>query len=183
MIIGICGSPREKNTLYMLKKVLDTTSREYELILLKDKNFDSCTACRGCYKTCKCVKEDDIQEIHEKMKKAEIIVLGSPTYFDNVTAIMKKFIDRSLPFYLSKELVGKKVGLVSVGNFKHDERKENKPCIWCKEETESVMGCIDAMEKYCKHLGFNIVGKVLAIHSEPWKKDEELMELGKKLVE
>ena len=62
-IIGISGSPREKNTVYMLKTVLDATGFDYNLILLKDKNIQPCNACGGCYMSHKCIVKDDMQEM------------------------------------------------------------------------------------------------------------------------
>ena len=101
-IIGISGSPRDKNTNYMLRTVLNATGRDYELITLKNRDIKPCNVCGGCYKSHQCVVKDGMQEIYDKLLKADIIVLGSPTYFDNVSALMKAFIDRCLPLYLSK---------------------------------------------------------------------------------
>lgn len=120
----------------MLRTVLDATSCVYELILLKDKNIKPCTACKGCYHSHKCAVKDDMQELYYKLSKADIIVLGSPTYFDNVTALMKTFIDRCLPLYLSEKLKGKKVALVSVGNFK----KEEVTCLDGYNPNEAILG-------------------------------------------
>ena len=47
-IIAISGSPRDKNTAYMLKTILDATKQEYEFIALKDKDIKPCNACGGC---------------------------------------------------------------------------------------------------------------------------------------
>ncbi len=44
-IVGISGSPRNKNTNCMLKTVLDATGSDYDLVLLKDKNIKPCKVC------------------------------------------------------------------------------------------------------------------------------------------
>ncbi len=181
-LLGIVGSPRQMNTYYMVRKVLDSTGKPYDLIELRDEKFSSCDACNGCYETFSCTKEDAMQRIYDEFLQSDSIVLGSPTYFDNVTALMKSFMDRCLPFYLSKELKGKKAALVSVGNFKHNERDDEGNCKWCKEETKSVLRCLDSLRNFSSHLGLNIVGEVYAIHSEPSAKDNELISLGKKLI-
>ena len=95
MIIGISGSPRDKNTNYMLKTVLDATGEEYELILLKDYEIRDCDAQKGCYKSHKCAESDDMQKIYPKLEEADAIILASPTYFSNVSSRMAMFIERT----------------------------------------------------------------------------------------
>lgn len=190
-IVGISGSPRNKNTNYMLKTVLDATGSDYNLILLKDKNIKPCNACAGCYKTHLCIIKDDMQEVYDKLVGADIIVLGSPTYFDNVSALMKAFIDRCLPLYLSEKLKGKKAVLVSVGNFREGEANflDNwnpseaiKDPILKKEMEDSVNNCINNMKNFCKGMKLKIIGSVIAINSNPASKKKELIKLGGKLI-
>lgn len=185
-IVGISGSPRERNTVYMLKTVLDTTGFDYDLILLKDKNIKPCNACGGCYRSHKCIVKDDMQEIYNKILNADILVLGSPTYFDNVSAIMKSFMDRCLPLYLSEELKNKRVALLSVGNFEEGEVIKNpveaaKNSNLEKEMKGSVKNCINAMKNFCKILELKLVGTVIAINGDAKLKKIELVELGEKL--
>ena len=190
-IIGISGSPRNKNTNYMLRTVLDASGQDYELIILKDKGIKPCNACGGCYKSYKCVIKDDMQKIYDKMLKADIIVLGSPTYFSNVTSTMKAFIDRCLPLYFSEKLKNKKVALVSVGNFKEGEvdfldgynpNEAIKNPALKKEMEDSVKSCLNNMKDFCGAMKLKIVGSVFAINGDPSSVNNKLVELGQKLV-
>jgi len=190
-IVGISGSPRDKNTNYMLKTVLDATRQNYELIALKDKDIKPCNACGGCYKSYKCIIKDDMQNLYDKLLKADAIVLGSPTYFDNVSALMKIFIDRCLSLYLSEKLKDKKVALVSVGNFREGEidfldgynpNEAIKDSTSRKEMKDSVKNCIDNMRNFCRAMDLKIVGSVFAINGDPSSVKNELAVLGKKLV-
>jgi len=191
-IIGISGSPRNKNTNFMIKTVLEATGCNYELINLKDKNIKPCTACEGCYKTHKCIVKDDMQKISQKLEKVDAIVLGSPTYFANVTGIMKNFIDRCLPLYLSEKLKGKNVALVSVGNFGKNEvryldgfdikeaMKDPKKRI---KLGKTIKRCMDIMKFFCtNHMEMKVVGSVISINSDPESKKNSLIKLGRKLV-
>lgn len=185
-IIGISGSPRNKNTNFMLKTLLDATGFNYELIALKDKNIKPCSACGGCYKSHKCIVKDDMQDIYNKLLQADVIVLGSPTYFDNVSAIMKAFMDRCLPLYLSGKLKNKKVALVAVGNFKEGEVSKNKTKTIenqqiKREMADSVKKCIGNMKNFCEILGLKLVGSVIAINGDPLPQKNLLIKLGKKL--
>lgn len=191
-IIGISGSPRDKNTNYMLRTVLDATDYDYELILLKDKNIKPCTACGGCFYSHKCIIKDDMQKLYDKLSKADIIVLGCPTYFANVTSLMKIFIDRCLPLYLSEKLKDKKFALVSVGNFKKgdvrfldnfDIEKAMESPISRKELKITIQRCLNIMKFFCTyHMGMKIIGSVIAINGDPKSKQNELIKLGKNLV-
>ena len=72
-VVGIVGSPRsEGNTEFMVRTTLDKISEngiETELITLHDKNIQYCSGCDGCKKTNKCVIDDDMQELTEKVKE------------------------------------------------------------------------------------------------------------------
>lgn len=114
-VVGINGSPRKDgNTHDLINKVLDVLQSEgieTEFVQLGGKNIKGCTACYKCFekKDKRCaVKNDICNEVIEKMIEADGIVLGSPTYFTNVSAELKALIDRS--------------GLVAVANgglFRH----------------------------------------------------------------
>lgn len=191
-IIGISGSPRDKNTNYMIRTVLEATGRNYELINLKNKNIKPCSGCGGCYHSHKCVVKDDMQKLYDKLSKADIIVLGSPTYFANVTGLMKNFIDRCLPLYLSEKLKGKKVALLTVGNFKKGEiryldnfdiEKAMKNPTGRKEIGKTIRRCINIMRFFCTdHMKMKVVGSIIAINSDPETKKNALVKLGKKLI-
>ena len=191
-IIGISGSPRDKNTNYMLKTVLEATGCNYELINLKDKDIKPCRACGGCYKTYKCIVKDDMQEISQKLEKADAIVFGSPTYFANVTGIMKNFIDRCLPLYLSEKLKSKRVALITVGNFGKNEvkyldgfniEKALKDPQKRKKLSKTIKRCMNIMKFFCTyHMEMKVVGSVIAIGGNAGPERDKLVKLGKKLV-
>ena len=182
-LLGISGSPRDKNTSYMIKTVLDATEQTYTFVSLKDKNVHPCNACGGCHKTKRCVVCDGMHYLYQKLSYIDAVVLGSPVYFDNVSGLMKNFMDRCLPLYLSDKLKGKKAALVSVGNYAGGELLKGNKNISQLVEEESVKKCISALENFCNHLGLKVVGSVYAVRSNPEEKEAELIELGKKLLE
>jgi multimeric flavodoxin WrbA len=97
-VLGIIGSNRKAgNTATMVSKILSTLEEmniETEKLFLSDYNYSSCNGCEGCRKTYKCVLKDDMQDIYKKIMEADAIVIGSPTYFYNITAETKAFLDR-----------------------------------------------------------------------------------------
>ncbi|MCX6789437.1 MAG: flavodoxin family protein [Candidatus Gribaldobacteria bacterium] len=111
----VSGSPRSGNTELILKKIFEALPKEKELILLRQKNINHCKGCLSCDKLKKCVQRDDMQAIYPKMQAADVLIIGSPNYFDNVSGLMKDFIDRTNPFYKTDKLKNKKAFFVVVG--------------------------------------------------------------------
>jgi multimeric flavodoxin WrbA len=101
-VVGINGSARKDgNTAILINYVLAELKNvgiETELIQLAGKKIHGCIACYKCWenKDKQCSMNDDIaNECIEKMIEADGIILGSPTYFSDVTPEMKALIDRS----------------------------------------------------------------------------------------
>lgn len=100
--LAINGSPRKKgNTETLLKEVLkplDAAGWETEFVQLGGKEIRGCIACGKCWenKDLHCaVKKDIFNDVFEKMVKADALILGSPTYFTDVSAELKALLDRS----------------------------------------------------------------------------------------
>ncbi|MBI9102882.1 MAG: flavodoxin family protein [Spirochaetales bacterium] len=100
--LAINGSPRAGgNTEYLLKEVLAPLEKEgwnTEIIKIGGTPLRGCLACRKCFekKDNQCImKNDDFNKIFEKVLRADAIILGSPTFYTDVTAEMKAFIDRT----------------------------------------------------------------------------------------
>ena len=97
-VLGFVGSTRKNgNTDILVETVLkgvESCGIEVEQIYLSDYNFTACTGCEGCRKSFRCIKKDDMQTIYDKLEEADGIVLGSPTYFYNVSSLTKAFMER-----------------------------------------------------------------------------------------
>ena len=101
-VVGFNGSPRKDgNTttlmVYLLREI-EKDGIETELVQLSAKAIHGCIACYKCFenKDQRCaVKDDAANEYIEKMATAHGIVLGSPSYFQDVTAEMKALVDRA----------------------------------------------------------------------------------------
>ncbi len=101
-VVAFNGSARKDgNTAILLNYALAELRKEgidTELVQLAGKNVRGCTACRKCAqnKDRQCVvKNDVVNECIAKMIDAEGIILGSPTYFSDITAETKALIDRA----------------------------------------------------------------------------------------
>lgn len=101
-VVAFNGSPRKNgNTSLLIERVfapLREAGIETELVQVGGRNLHGCRACYQCFerKDGHCVFDDDIlNECVDKMREADGIILGSPTYFANMTAEMKALIDRA----------------------------------------------------------------------------------------
>jgi len=181
-ILAICASPRKRNTYNMIETVLNSAKGECEMIFLKERKIESCNDCRSCHGVNKCIINDGMDEIYNKLEKTDIIVLGSPTYFHNVSGPMKNFMDRCLPFYFSRKLEGKRSILLTSGNFNDQlELDKNGKCKWHNDEIKSVRKCLKQMEYFCEILGLKVVGNLYALHDDWRTKEAELIKLGRKI--
>lgn len=99
--LAINGSPRlGGNTEFLLNEVLSPLKEsgwETEIVQIGGTIMRGCTACGACFKNkdMKCIiAGDKFNQIMEKMARADAIIIGSPTYFTDVTAEIKALIDR-----------------------------------------------------------------------------------------
>ena len=98
-VLAVNGSPRpDGNTADMLGTVLEVCKQagfETELYQAGGKPVMGCLACMGCGKhKGSCATDDWVNEVYGKMVEADAIILGSPTYFSDLTPELKAIIDR-----------------------------------------------------------------------------------------
>ena len=109
-VVAFNGSPRKKgNTAMLINTVFDALQKEgieTELLQLGGKDIKGCIGCMKCFEAQdnKCVtrKDEILNEYVQKMIESDGIIIGSPTYFSNVSSEVKALIDRA--------------GLVSIAN-------------------------------------------------------------------
>lgn len=101
-VFAVNGSARKDgNTAILIKYVLNELEKEgikTEFVQLSDLKLEGCKACYKCFenKDGRCSrKKDDMNFLIDKMAESDGIILGSPTYFGNVSSEMKALIDRA----------------------------------------------------------------------------------------
>jgi len=109
-VIGINGSPRKQwNTATLVAKALEGAAAQgatTELFHIYDLDFKGCKSCfackiRGGKSYGKCVLNDDLAPVLEKIAAADALVIGSPIYFGTVTGETRSFLERLLFPYLT----------------------------------------------------------------------------------
>ena len=99
-VVAFNGSPRRGgNTEILINEVFKVLNKEgikTELIQIGGKNVSGCIACMKCRKKgdARCHQKNDLLNVCiEKMIKADGIIIGSPTYFADITSETKALID------------------------------------------------------------------------------------------
>ena len=105
-VIAINGSPHPQgNTFHALKNIgeeLKKENIEFEILQVGSQNIHGCMGCNMCFrnKNEKCViTNDSFNELLQKIKDVDGIILGSPVHFSGIAGTMKCFLDRA--FYVS----------------------------------------------------------------------------------
>ena len=174
-VIGICGSPREGNTEWMLKKLLEEVAKagaETELILLREKDIKGCDGCLSCEVGGKgrkgiCRIQDDMQEIYPKLVEADGLAFGTPVYFEMLSGLLKNFMDRTCPIWPKLEL---------------------KPVIGVAVAEEGIGKAVENLKTYSSVCRMRWVGCVTALAKAPGQVSKEkavekrLERLGRKLT-
>jgi Multimeric flavodoxin WrbA len=117
-ILEICGSPRQDgNTEYIIElckqKIYDLYKAkdkiDCDIISIYNSNISWCKGCRICFNVSesKCPHNDELLIIKKKMEEADIIIVGSPVYLEDISGAMKNWMDRMAfnchrPFLIGK---------------------------------------------------------------------------------
>ena len=97
IVVGICGSPREQATDYVLKEALRMLQQhglDTRFFTVRGKRISFCLQCDYCIEHKECVSRDDMQELYTMLKSADGIVIATPVYNGGVSAQTKAVMDR-----------------------------------------------------------------------------------------
>ena len=149
-ILALNGSARKRgNTDILIDQILKGNKEKghkSEKLYLYDYEILPCMDCRDCKKgDYLCTLDDGMKKIYPKMEKADLIIFGTPNYWNGPTGKMKLLIDRMRPFVPSKKLKGKKWVIVSPS----------------AEGPNSCRLLVEMLRLSCDYLGMKFAGKVL----------------------
>lgn len=125
-ILGISGSPRKSSTEYALNKALEEADRlpgiDTEMWSVRGKEIKFCTHCDYCVKNKDmCFINDDVNDLIDKMLKADGFIIASPVYDMNISAQLAACFNRTRPLFIVKPGVfaNKVGGAISLGGTRH----------------------------------------------------------------
>ena len=94
-VFGICASPRNNTTEYVLRKALNKLEEhnfETEMFTCQARDIKPCMHCDYCLENKKCIIDDDMKGIYDGLQNADGIILATPVQSggisSNLSAIM-----------------------------------------------------------------------------------------------
>ena len=98
-MLAVLGSARRGgNTETLMREAMRGAGagENTEVRVLSEMNVNDCQGCGGCRLDGSdgCIFDDDMQGLYREMKEADLIILGSPIYYGELTGRMKSFMDR-----------------------------------------------------------------------------------------
>ena len=94
-VFGICASPRQGTTEYVLKEALDKLDCETVMFSCHGKDLKPCLHCDYCLENKECVIRDDMSQIYENLQSADGIILATPVQSGSVSANLSIIMDRT----------------------------------------------------------------------------------------
>ena len=138
-ILILSGSPvRGGSTEILLERIAEGISHssilpvKSELVRLNDYQYLPCQSCGESPEPAWCIFKDEINPVYDLYVNCDVVLFGSPVYFDSVSAQAKLFIDRcnclkpvdfsENPEHFFKKVLTKKRlgGMVLVGGERQD---------------------------------------------------------------
>jgi len=186
-VLAIIGSPRRNGNSTLLVnefiKGVENDSGEVEIINSNNLNIKHCRGCLKCNLVKRCtIRNDDFEELSEKILAAETLVFSSPVYFHHLPAGLKAIIDRFRSF--------NHVQILENG-LKHTPWVEwRKHFILLlslgKPSTEDTEPIVNLFNFICKELGSGnklttLIGTRLAVPNQVKMEKNELIALYEKL--
>jgi putative NADPH-quinone reductase len=168
-ILAINGSHRGRlgYTQFLIDKLFEgaiNAGAECDTIALAEKKINECKGCRAChtekyYLKCVFEEKDDVNEIFNRMRNADILIYATPVYIFHMSGRMKVFLDRitstgdsAIPF------------LSDSGLFFHDFESKlvSKPSVLltCQDnmEDETSINIELYFKTFCKFLNIPLAG-------------------------
>lgn len=109
-VLGISGSPiKNSNTDRLVRTILDATGLESEFVKLSRINVRPCFACKKCVPDNICKVKDDFQELAEKIKTADALIIGAYSPYSQIDGFSKALLERFWSFRHRKNLLKKKL--------------------------------------------------------------------------
>jgi multimeric flavodoxin WrbA len=102
-VVCLLGSPRPKgNSAFLADRFCRTAEAmgaEIQTFALNKLKYRGCQACMTCKtKLDRCVLKDDLTEVLDAIRGADVLVMASPVYYGEVSSQLKAFIDRTFSY-------------------------------------------------------------------------------------
>ena len=92
------GSPHEHGCTYTalceVDRTLNKNGIETELLWLGNQPIQGCVACGGCRNTRRCVFDDGVNRLIDRLDEFDALIIGSPVYYSAPAGQLVAFLNR-----------------------------------------------------------------------------------------
>ena len=164
-VVGVVASPRKgMNTDTLVDKVLEgakSVGANTEKIYLNDLEIKPCQACAEYPAPKFCWYGDGMAKIYKVIENADALVIGTPAYYDGVSAQLKLVIDRS---NCLTEMVKLSDGKTT---FKSRVKKRKKGIfIWVADSSRNPECALATIRLWCKDANVELVNVLTVTDSD-----------------
>jgi len=164
-VVGIVGSPRKgMNTDTLVTKMLEgarSAGATTEKIYLNDLEIGPCQACDKYPAPAYCFYEDGMEEIYEALETADGLVIGTPAYYESVSAQLKLLIDRS---NCLSEMVPLRDGRVTFRS--RIAKRKRGVFIWVADFSRDPEHALATIRLWCRDANVELVESLILTGSE-----------------
>jgi multimeric flavodoxin WrbA len=115
-VLMLNGSPHKNGTTFRalseVSKTLNENGIETEIITVGNQKVHGCMACGSCQKQGKCIFDDIVNQLVEKLNNADGLIVGTPVYFAGPNGTLISILDRM--FYNRKNFAYKPAASIAV---------------------------------------------------------------------
>ena len=102
-VLIVNASPRRKGITTSLLAEAERTiyaPHDVDVVRIHDLTMKPCIGCLKCRPDKACIlPQDDANILAEKIKRADLLILGVPVYWGNMPGTLKIFFDRNVPLF------------------------------------------------------------------------------------
>jgi multimeric flavodoxin WrbA len=143
------------NTDTLVERVLEgakSVGASTEKIYLNDLEIKPCQACSKYPAPKFCWYEDGMAKIYNAIEKADVLVIGTPAYYDSISAQLKLIIDRSNCLTEMITLADGKATFKS-----RIQKRKRGVFIWVADFSRSPEYALATMRLWCKDANIELV--------------------------
>ena len=97
-VFGICASPRNNTTEYVISKALDKLDEDgfdTEIFTCMGKDIKPCMHCDYCLEHKECIIDDDMKDVYEGLLSSDGIILATPIQSGGISSNLSVIMDRT----------------------------------------------------------------------------------------
>lgn len=146
------GAKNDGATQEILLTIKHALHADSDIVCLGDLVIKYCKGCKVCYNTPKCIQDDDMYALINRIDASDILIIAAPSYWADVPGQFKVFIDRCTPYSNTNPNIGRRTLKGGKTCYAIALRTGTRPA-----ECEHI---IETIAHWCGHMGIDMAGSI-----------------------